>query len=115
MVLVLTETGSESVSDIAKKLDLEDRITPKEEVNEGRPTALFVASLPLNKGYQEGMNPPHIVDWGPYIDRNDSHLETQVFLAQRGIHANDRVANYAEKTLREESMTPSHNTQAEWR
>ncbi|KAG6824249.1 hypothetical protein H0H92_007554 [Tricholoma furcatifolium] len=53
MVLVLTETGSESVSDIAKKLDLEDRITPKEEVNEGRPTALFVASLPLNKGYQE--------------------------------------------------------------
>ncbi|KAG6809681.1 hypothetical protein H0H92_015156 [Tricholoma furcatifolium] len=53
MVLVLTETGSESASDIAKKLDLEDRITPKEEVNEGRPTALFVASLPLNKGYQE--------------------------------------------------------------
>ncbi|KAG6823997.1 hypothetical protein H0H92_008312 [Tricholoma furcatifolium] len=64
MVLVLTETGSESGRDFVAKLGIGGRITPRAPSRpdsdgsayegEGRPTALFVASLPLNKGYQEG-------------------------------------------------------------
>ncbi|KAG6809531.1 hypothetical protein H0H92_015896 [Tricholoma furcatifolium] len=54
MILALTPTGIETVSDVARKLGLEDRISSQKEAGEGRPLGLFMASLPLNKGYQEG-------------------------------------------------------------
>ncbi|KAG6839713.1 hypothetical protein C0991_012394, partial [Blastosporella zonata] len=56
LILALTPIGSEAVSDIATKLDLEDRITSQKEAAEGRPVGLFVVSLPLNKGYQEAFD-----------------------------------------------------------
>ncbi|KAG6807121.1 hypothetical protein H0H92_008699 [Tricholoma furcatifolium] len=67
VVLVLTETGSESGRDFVAKLGIGGRITPRVPSRpdsepgsayegEGRPTALFVASLPLNKGYQEAFD-----------------------------------------------------------
>ncbi|KAG6810038.1 hypothetical protein H0H92_013628 [Tricholoma furcatifolium] len=57
----------------------------------------------------------NVFNWGSYISRDDSRSENQVYLAQRGIRANDRVANYAEQALCEEPTTPSHNISAEWR
>ncbi|KAJ7585134.1 hypothetical protein C8J56DRAFT_142806 [Mycena floridula] len=56
VILALSPTGNETVSEVAKYLELEDKITSEKDSVEVRPLGLFVVCLPLDKGYQEAFD-----------------------------------------------------------